>query len=384
MSAPKEAPPHVELDATGLPIAMRLFERGDNSLSLDDADAVLTVDDAFIALVLGWQEKNGARVPVDSAHYLTQLAEALKIDETELAETLKGARPAMAWGDLAERPDGLWLENLDWEPPAAALVRAKALRFPSPVVRGLHNNRPRITAVAMLNRPRTDKLLPLVAGDDDPTLTSVRYLAHADVQRAVAPNKQQERSMDPALIAALAALTSQDSIALGEDGALPTTLAAQVAEAAEEIKTLRLLEAGVRDALALGEDARAGAVEGRIRQLVEAEREKQTLAEKVDRLVLGEETRKKAELINQGKAEGKITPAMLEWAEKQDSVALGEFLKFAPVVVKPGRQTSPETLRDKPAEALALGEEERAWYRDRGLTEAEINNIAERRKAKAQ
>ena len=69
------------------------------------------------------------------------------------------------------------------------------------------------------------------------------------------------------------------------------------------------------------------------------------------------EERRKAELIEQGLQEGKLTHALEGWAKSQDCAVLASYLEYAPAVV-PGRMAFAPDKRRTPSRSLTSADEE--------------------------
>lgn len=74
-------------------------------------------------------------------------------------------------------------------------------------------------------------------------------------------------------------------------------------------------------------------------------------------MVCAAEEKRKAELIEQGLQEGKLTHALEDWAKTQDCAVLASYLEHAPAVV-PGRMTFAPDKRRAPKRSLSAADEE--------------------------
>jgi len=233
------------------------------------------------------------QVPVDMEHFLFLEAEAEGQEEGEYLAALPGESLAAGFVKLTAEKDGIYANVIRWVPRALALLKAKAYRYFSPVIRGLQEGRPRITSIALTNQPALYDIEPL-------TLT--------------AEPKQEESNME--FLKKLAALLKLDD-----------------AEALSEPNKLEPL------------------IEGRVLSLVEVGNQVEALTAERDaamtKLVERNEADAAADLaaaIAEGKAQGKLTEAMAEWAGSQSAVALRAFLEKAPVVVKIGKTIDPNAV----------------------------------------
>jgi phage I-like protein len=82
-----------------------------------------------------------------------------------------------------------------------------------------------------------------------------------------------------------------------------------------------------------------------------------TLRQELDALACAAEKKHKAELIEQGLQEGKLTHALEAWANDQDCAVLASYLEHAPAVV-PGRLAFAPDKRRTPGRSLSAADEE--------------------------
>ena len=215
---------------------------------------------------------------------------------------------------------------------------------------------------------KLDRLAVVVAEADEDSLAGMAGAGpvHANVDALAAsingilPRNHSSKHKEPRmnkLLVSLASLLGMDSIALSADGTVPEDVAAKITTLAQEIPTLRAAQDGqtaflgaTKDALALSDDATLETAQAAILGLKAKADQADTLKTRVDALELSDKDRDKAAVIEQGKATGQLTQAMLDgWIGKQDAAALTAFLKTAPVVVAPGEipkedLASPDTL----------------------------------------
>jgi len=183
------------------------------------------------------------------------------------------------------------------------------------------------------------------------------------------------------LLAALAALTGQDTLALTADGAAPDGIVETINELAGELTTLRTAQEthsafleGIRGPLALEADAPLSVAQGAILALVERAGQTDEMKQRLDTLVLESETRKKQEVIDRLQANGKLPDAMLEWANGQDSAALTAYEKVAQPIV-PIDQINRGDLTER-SDAVALTADQSKILSMVGVTDPEAQKAA--------
>lgn len=357
----------VAVEATaGVPTAWRVLAIGPLTLMQGGAEMNLQVTAEDVAEIVAYHTAKGVRIPVDSRHYTFLLAQEFRVDESDLAEQLRGAIPAMGFGRLEARADGLWIVDVQWEPLALKLMGQGVFRYFSPVIRGFKDGRLRVTSVAMTNNPAINNLDALAASDDLDEVPRVGAVALKAINK-------KGGAMNKSLLGAIAALVGFDAVALTADGAqIPEDLAEKVKLAATELNGLRQVRKDVRDALALSAESADAAIGGLVASLKAQAAESASLKSKVDALALESETRKKSELIAQGKATGKLTPAHDAWLAKIDSIALSEFLAAAPVIIQPGSQVQPlkrqgDVSGPGGSDAMALSDDDKACLNRLGI-----------------
>lgn len=227
--------------------------------------------------------------------------------------TLKAKReavkaPAAGWFERAEwRSDGLWLIGVAWTALAAREIADKAYRYISPVF-SYDSASGRVRSLlhaALTNEPGLDNLTDLAALAaqvflDQPNQEEVQMEL---LKKLLAALGLQETATETEALSAVAALkTNVASLAAQVTAPDPTKFA--------PIATLSALQTDYAALqgkyVALQAEVDGGKVEA---------------------------------LIDQGKADGKIPPAMESWARdlgKKDLAALSAYLEKAPPVVKPG------------------------------------------------
>lgn len=186
---------------------------------------------------------------------------------------------------------GLYAVGITWVGDTAELIAAKKLRYVSAV---------------FTYRPDTGEVVEIISV----ALTNTPALDGLDALAALARLHSPEEETMPITEAALAALTA-------ERDTLQTSVAALTAEVAT-LKTANAALTAERDQLKAKADA--------------ADQEKAQAA-------LAAEKAKHAELMDAALTNGRLTPAMKPWAEKQTLAALTEYLDtVAPLPPAGGRQ----------------------------------------------
>lgn len=216
--------------------------------------------------------------------------------------------PAAGWFQSAEwRDDGLWLIGVDWTVAAAQAIASKEYRYVSPV---------------FPYDPKTGRVQSLfcAALTNDPGLDGLTDLVALAAEIFLPPINPQETSMD-LLKKLLAALGLQESAteaeALSAVAALKTNVVALSAQV-EQPDPAKFIPVATLSALQ-GEHAE---LQGRFAAL-----SAEVNGGKLDKL------------IDEGKAAGKLPPALESWARDlgtKDIAALSAYLDQAAVVVKPG------------------------------------------------
>lgn len=305
-----------------LPTAWRLLKVGDNRLKKRGRDFVIRLSAEDIIAALRHQAEMGEKLPIDSRHALFLAAEKAGVSEAEMLKSVPQGVAALGFGSLGERDGDLWIEDVEWLPLAAELLRQGQLRYFSPVVRGLGGAGPfRVTSVAMDNVPALCDLDVLAASGEVPEL-----------------RKTNKEVVMKELEKALRQLLGDDALTLGAE--TETALAEKVTALAATLPELREQAAKVE---ALSAEASA--------------------------LELAAETAKKTQLIDGALADGRVCKAQKGTLLKLDSVALAEFLaaippdKTVPVTPAPAADSQ---------ETVALSAEEVAMAKKMGIAEKDM------------
>ncbi len=347
-------PDSVRRDAAGVPVAWRLLKTGALSLVKNGLDGTVEITKERLAQAIQYFKRKGEKIPIDSSHYLSMLADRHGIPENEVERLIPDGVAAMGYGQLALSADGseLWIDKIDWKEPAYKLLKDGIYKYFSPMIRGLKTGLFRVTCVALENEPalnNLDELAAQAADDVNPIRRAVKGRS--------AVFKKKGNPMDSRLLKALQKLIPGcDVLALAaEDPVVAGKEQDKTAGVLESIATLlsRLLEL-----LELPPDADSTAIEAALKGLLAKAAGSDEMQKQLNELSASAEEMEKGRLIAEGRQSGQITDAMLAWADTQDSKALGAYLKHAPKLVPTGRMTLPAR---KPGEDdfLALSAEEK-------------------------
>lgn len=348
-SASSESSIPVERDSSGVPVAWRIFKLGENSISQGSDTFALEFTGQMFDQIITYFAEKGAKIPLDSKHFLYYLAEKMGVDESAVLKFLPDGRGTFGFASLEKRADGLWVTNAEYVPLARQLMAEQIWRYFSPVVRGLVDGRLRVTSVAFVNEPALNNL-DAIAASAEKCSTGILPVSLSELQgnldalaasaNIVTKNQKKEKEVMNKLLIAVAGLLAMDSISLGADG----DASADVIEKLKQHKArFDGLLAGEKksddfrkslcDKLALGADAVPDVVVGKVISLAAEAGQATQLKSRVDALELSAEKEKKTALIEQGKKKGKLDNAdLLAHANTLDSIALGALLK----VLKPG------------------------------------------------
>jgi phage I-like protein len=383
----EDAPGWVEHDEAGVPVAFRLFAFGAFTVTQKGKSYQGEFTPQHAAQILDHFRNKGTRVPVDTQHVLHAIANALKVEEQEIAALIGDRVATMAFGDLESREDGLWLARIEWVPIGYKLMQEKLLRYFSPVVRGLQEGPLRVTSVAMTNTPAIDGLQELVADAETGNhhsifggpegsgtesaeqglqclLGHVAVLSEAGLgsesgkeglQEAIGVLEAAHGELSDRRAASLssAALVADlgDVCGLGAESSPDailgaTRLLAERARDAEAKLNTIALEAEVAERTALLEE---GLTDGRLGPVDvdtwAAEAETETLREYLGNA----KSPIRAALIAEGEKTGKLSPFMVQsWASKVDVAVLSDYLECAVPIVQMGATVDVATLPDTP------------------------------------
>ena len=288
-------------DENGVPVEWTLLRIGDNPLCQEGKDDNLLLTAEQMSEILDYHRKKGELIPLDSEHYLYELANQKKLDEHETLKMFPGGVAALGYGSLALSGEELRVK-VKWTPAAYEFMKEKIYKYFSPVIRGLENGPLRVTSVAMTNTPAINHLDALAASAN---------------KRPATGGKESMSKLENAL----KRLLGRDSIALGAEAEEKEKdqIACEVEEKASLIEQVKTL---------LGLGAAAGIDE--IIAALKAETEKAKTADdkqqQLDELAASAEKREHERLVAQGRAEGKIADSDMEYVNSLDSKALSAHL----------------------------------------------------------
>lgn len=335
----------VKQDANGVPEEWTLLHAGVNRLVKNGKDYELRLSVEDLDAIAAYQAKKGEAIPIDSNHYLHILAEKHGVEESEALRLIPSGVAAMGFGTLFREGDELRI-RAEWTPGAYELLKEKIFRYCSPVIRGLKEGPIRITSVAMENEPALNCEDVLAAGgegdDADPE----------DIGRNAIELKRLQDPIERALGRLLGKTAWNEIVLSGEDdeeGAIERTAAAIEAKA----DTIAAMREGLGIADGEPDDAMSAALDA----VKERAGQAAALRQELDTMVCAAEEKRKAELIEQGLQEGKLTHALEDWARTQDCAVLASYLEHAPAVV-PGRMAFAPDKRRAPKRSLSTADEE--------------------------
>jgi len=334
----------VKQDANGVPEEWTLLHAGVNRLVKNGKDYELHLSVEDLDAIAAYQAKKGEAIPLDSNHYLHILAEKHGVEESEALRLIPSGVAAMGFGTLFREGDELRI-HAEWTPGAYELLKEKIFRYCSPVIRGLKEGPIRITSVAMENEPALNCEDVLAAGgeeDADPE----------DIGRNAIELKRLQDPIERAL-GRLLGKTVWDEIVLSgendEEDAFERTAAAIEAKAD--------VIAAMREGLGIAEDEADETMSAALDAVKERAGQADALRQELDTMLCAAEEKRKAELIEQGLQEGKLTHALEDWAKTQDCAVLASYLEHAPAVV-PGRMAFAPDKRRAPKRNLSAADEE--------------------------
>jgi len=353
----------VQRDEDGVPVAWRLFGFGPVEVTKDGQDFRGVFTQEMGEMMMSHYRKKGAKLPVDSEHFLYLVSKKLGVPEIDLVNLLSRRNAAMGFGELALHDDGIWLENVEWVPLAREVLAEGLIRYFSPAVRGLQDGRLRITSVAMTNTPAINRMFDLVARGESEDVSG------AGAGRTPAKQGENARAKGAGmnkLLTLVGALIGLDEIALSDDGEAPSDVIEGLENLDKELAGLRAAAtertefmAGVKDALALADDAGLSVVQGKVLALAKAAEDSAALSERLQTIEKQVAAEKRHKLVDQGVAAGKLTPVMVEkLVPTLDDVALSAFLEAAPVIAAPGRTVDKGELR-QPDEITLTADEKK-------------------------
>ena len=295
--------PGVIRDQNGVPVEWTLLRIGSNPICQEGRDGSLVLTAEAMQQIMEYHTKKGELIPLDSEHYLFELANQKHLDEGETLKLFPGGVAALGFGSLALSGEDLRIK-VKWNPKAYEMLKEKIYKYFSPVLRGLENGPLRVTSVAMTNTPAINNLDALAASATTKPTTG---------------GKDNMGKLEKAL----SRLLGRDSIALeAENQEEKDKIACEVDEKASLIEQVKQL---------LGLDAGASLEE--VIAALKAETEKAKTADekqaKLDELADAAEKEAHADLVAKGRAERKIVDSDMEYVNSLNSKALSAYLDHA-------------------------------------------------------
>ncbi len=305
-------PEGVAQGADGLPAGWTLMKQGPLKVFKDGIEINGHLSAEAVDAIVSFHQAKGEKIPIDSEHMLSLVAEKLGLEEADLIAKTGSRTLAMGFANLIKDADGnIALSDVEWlQPEGAGLMKSKVFRYCSPVLRGLRADKGglRITSVSMTNNP---------------------------------------------------AIAGMDAIAA-------------TADSPEQAASLKSELAKAKGILCLAADAPAEAFHGVLSGLLEAQKESASLKKELSELKLSAESAKKEELLKQGLAEGKISNGLLPFWKGQGVAALTEYLRVAaPSVPLEGL---PKALQDSNGSLAASAESLKIW-KVQGLSDEQIKAL---------
>ncbi|MBO4647102.1 MAG: hypothetical protein J5806_02985 [Lentisphaeria bacterium] len=298
-------------DQNGVPVEWTILKVGENPICQEGRDGAIMLSAEGMRQIISYHEKKGEEIPIDSEHYLYELANQKKLDEGETLKLFPGGVAAMGFGRLVLSGDRLRIKA-KWNPAAYEMLKEKIYKYFSPVIRGLENGPLRVTSVAMTNTPAINNLDALAA-------SATKLSGKSDTS-----DKSDRKGTMNKLEQALKRLTGRDSVALGgevseeEKDKIACEVEAK-ADLIEQVKKLLGLEAGATleqvVAALKGMDEKAKSADDKQAQL--------------DQMAASAEKAEHARQVARGRAERKIVDADMEYVNSLDSKALSAYLDHA-------------------------------------------------------
>ena len=298
-------------DQNGVPVEWTILKVGSNPICQEGRDGALVLTGDAMRQIMAYYEKKGEEIPIDSEHYLYELASQKHLDEGETLKLFPGGVAAMGFGRLALSGENLRIKA-KWNPAAYEMLKEKIYKYFSPVLRGLENGPLRVTSVAMTNTPAINNLDALAA--------SATKLSDRSDRSDLSDGKDSMNKLEKALMR----LTGRDAVALGGETSEEEKdkIACEVEEKAsliEQVKQLLGLEAGASleqvIAALKGMDEKAKSADDKQAQL--------------DQMAASAEKAEHARQVARGRAERKIVDADMEYVNSLDSKALSAYLDHA-------------------------------------------------------
>lgn len=328
-------------DENGVPVEWTLLKIGDNPLCQEGKDDNLSLTAEQMREIMEYHRKKGELIPLDSEHYLYELANQKKLDESETLKMFPGGVAALGYGSLALSGEDLRVK-VKWTPAAYEFMKEKIYKYFSPVIRGIENGPLRVTSVAMTNTPAINHLDALAASAN---------LTPSD--RSDKSGRSDRKESMGKLESALGRLLRRDSLALS--GETPEEekdkIACEVEEKADLFEQIKKL-------MGLAEEAGNSEIAAALKAIIDKAAGADEKQQKLDEMAASAEKAEHARLVAVGKSQGKITPANQAWVDSLDSKALSAALPHMAVEVNL-KTITPATRRADDNDVALSAEEER-------------------------
>jgi hypothetical protein len=360
-----------------------VLKTGRVALTLDGQPVEGDLPLSDISDILAWHKTKGELIPLDCEHLLQKLADKLGVSEADLIKTRPILGEKAAAGFLALRAEGqeIWADVKKLSARARELFTGAGdllYGYHSVVLRGLKTPPLRVTSISLTNNPAVndqDLLAATAEAQACPDLPRATMLNVDDGNRKgdrpVAPTRSEPMKLDA--LKKLAGLLGIDAAALTADGAGVDAL---IDNAVSEIETARAgvasFLANLKGPLALADtDVKLDAIAGKILSAIEKGKNDSVALTAIQARVADLEAKERDRFVESLRTEGKLTDAMLPWAKKQDTAALTDWAKTAPVVVQQNRLVAAGAAATGD-DGLTLTEADRAVAKLCGHTAEEV------------
>lgn len=333
--------PGVKRDENGVPIEWTLLKIGENPIVKNGDAGSLTLSGEDMKSIVDYFESKGELIPVDSNHYLHELANIKKLDESEVLRLLPSGVAAMGYGSLALNGDELRFK-VKWTPTAYELMKEKIFKYFSPALRGLVKGPLRLTSVAMENEPAINHLDALAASAN---------LTPSD--RSDKSGRSDRKESMGKLESALGRLLRRDSLALSGETSNEEKdkIACEVEEKADLLEQIKKL-------MGLAEEAGNSEIAAALKAIIDKAAGADEKQQKLDEMAASAEKAEHARLVAVGKSQGKVGPWNQAWVDSLDSKALSAALPHMAVQVNL-KTVTPDTRRADDNDVALSADEER-------------------------
>lgn len=330
-------------DEHGVPVEWTLLKVGDNPICQEGRDGNIRLPPDKMKSIVEYFDKKGEEIPIDSEHYLYELANQKKMDESEVLRLFPGGVAALGYGRLALSGENLRI-RVKWTPTAYEFMKEKIYKYFSPSLRGLEKGPLRITSVAMTNTPAINHLDALAA---------------SATKRPATGGKESMSKLENAL----KRLLGRDSIALGAE-----TEEKEKDQIACEVEEKASLIEQVKQLLKLAPEATLDEVIAALKAETEKAKTADDKQQQLDELAAGAEKREHERLVAQGRAEGKIADSDMEYVNSLDSKALSAHLahtaRKVPLQRTPAPPRKPDSVALSAVDRVAIDSLRNAGVKD--------------------